>query len=187
MEQDNPDLIHALTLLGAHQQDHSGRTLLQHLTGVSALLRAWGNPEAVCNAGLFHSIYGTSAYQRSTLSRDQRQQIQRLIGDASEQLVYLFSVCDQRALLVAAAQGTTATLRDSHLDQPIEVPNPLFCALMEIGVANLIEQLPHLVEAVSPSDLMRVLQAWSTALPYVSQPARDTFSRIPHPASPAVT
>jgi hypothetical protein len=41
----------------------TGEDFLSHLTGVEAVLRDWGEPEPVCLAGLFHSIYGTEGFQ----------------------------------------------------------------------------------------------------------------------------
>lgn len=40
--------------------DHTGSSAFDvHLRGVQAVLRHWGADEELCNAGLFHSIYGT--------------------------------------------------------------------------------------------------------------------------------
>lgn len=44
--------------------DHNGAEPFdQHLRGVQAILRHWGADDAVSDAGLFHSIYGSEAFQ----------------------------------------------------------------------------------------------------------------------------
>ncbi len=43
---------------------HTGASAFDaHLRGVQAVLRSWGSDEAVCDAGLFHSVYGTEGFQ----------------------------------------------------------------------------------------------------------------------------
>jgi hypothetical protein len=44
---------------GIGRMKHSERGLLQHLLGTHALLGDWGARTALCDAGLFHSVYGT--------------------------------------------------------------------------------------------------------------------------------
>jgi (p)ppGpp synthase/HD superfamily hydrolase len=104
------------TYLRAHtkQVRHSGRDFFEHLKGTHDLLCDWGNPEYLCLAGLFHSIYGTQFFKHKTLSLDQRSELAALIGDKAEHLAYLFCTKDRR------------TFTDPDL--------------LEIEAANLIEQ-----------------------------------------------
>ena len=44
------------------------------------MLRAWGADEYLCNAGLFHSIYGTEGFQGFKLPLAHRGEIAELIG-----------------------------------------------------------------------------------------------------------
>jgi len=105
--------------LGCDKTKHSHRTLLDHLKGVHDLLRDWGNNEDVCNAGLFHSIYGTDTFKHVSLS-DRSALIDR-IGAASEELVRIFS------------EGKRPFFK--NIDS-----NETRLQLMEIEVANLIDQ-----------------------------------------------
>jgi len=75
---------------------HSGRSFYRHLKGVHDLLRDWGNPEPVCIAGLFHSVYGTNSYKRKAISTRYRGELQKLIGHEAENLVYSFCTQDRR-------------------------------------------------------------------------------------------
>lgn len=69
-----------------------GRTLRQHLLGTWAVLRAWDQPRYLCEAGAFHSVYGTDIYQRELLSAADRDRVRAAIGARAEGLVRLFSV-----------------------------------------------------------------------------------------------
>ena len=69
---------------------HSGRLLSDHLINVYNLLKEEGHPEEVCDAGLFHSIYGTESYMFTSNSVEDRNLICSIIGNEAERLVHLF-------------------------------------------------------------------------------------------------
>jgi len=93
------ELLGYLQRLGTNTMAHSNRNLMTHLRGVYSLLREWGNPSAVCLAGLFHSIYGTTFFTKTTVQLTQRQEIRDRIGVEAENLVYLFCACDRPHLV----------------------------------------------------------------------------------------
>ena len=72
---------------GAAKTAHSGYTLWGHLSGVHRILDACGSEDHVCNAGLFHSVYGTQAFKTVTTDGSRRAEIQDLIGQHAEGLV----------------------------------------------------------------------------------------------------
>ena len=112
---------HKQFLLGpasAGKTRHSGRMLYDHLAGTHALLEAWGNSEDICNAGLFHSIYGTKHFRHQSWPLTDRETIRKLIGAQAEELAYLFCTRNRAEFL---ADDTPRGLR-------------------EIEAANLIEQ-----------------------------------------------
>lgn len=142
-------ILRVLLRSGAMQAAHSGRTLFDHLLGTYNLLIQWGQPQAVCLAGLFHSIYGTNAFLRQSLQASQRAELQVVIGIEAEALAWLFCNIDRpRAILRGLQQGTTdkAVELDRRRDQqatptPTMPATPLQVqALAEIECANLIEQ-----------------------------------------------
>ena len=108
-----------LRTLDADKTRHSGRTLLEHLRGVHDLLRDWGNDEEVCNAGLFHSIYGTKTFRHQSMT--DRAQLVAMIGHHAEFLVHCFSTRDRPMF--------------ESIDDPV-----IRGQLMEIEAANLMEQ-----------------------------------------------
>jgi len=111
----------------ANQVKHSGRTLLAHLRGTHDLLREWRNKAAVCEAGLFHSIYGTNKFKHVSWPRENREMIKRLIGEEAENLVFTFCSCDRPGAFF-----------DPNCPWPIG--GPALRALREIEAANLIDQ-----------------------------------------------
>lgn len=122
---------------------HSGRSFLEHLVGTHNLLRQWGNPEHVCLAGLFHSIYGTDRFKYSLLLPNElsRQKLRQLIGTRAEQLAFHFcSFCREDLFSLRIdemlKEGTAVLMGGSqeHMD------------LLEIEVANFLEQRLYLVK-----------------------------------------
>ena len=63
--------------------------------------------DALCVAGLFHSIYGTVVFRPKMVPMDDRDKIKDLIGIESENLVYQFCILpkDRRAGIYALEDG----------------------------------------------------------------------------------
>lgn len=109
-----------LTRVHADRVKHSGRTLYDHLLGTHDLLKAWGTSKSICDAGLFHSIYGTKAFKHKAWPVADRETMRALIGEGAERLVFNFCTSNRKGLLY----GNTAD----------------DAALRLIEAANLIEQ-----------------------------------------------
>ena len=89
---------------------HSGGALLDHLRGTHDLLHTWGNDRAVSAGGLFHSIYGTQAYQTQSASLEDRQRIRTVIGERAERLAFLFGVSNRGEFFEALDKGRCSAL-----------------------------------------------------------------------------
>jgi len=101
-------LVDYLKEIGCDKQKHSGnRSLLHHLVGVSMILSEGNCSDALCVAGLFHSIYGTVVFRPKMVPMDDRDKIKDLIGIESEILVYQFCILpkDRRAGIYALEDG----------------------------------------------------------------------------------
>ncbi len=61
---------------------------LSHLIGTRRLLVQWGCRPALCDAGLFHSVYGTEYFEPEHPAR--RDEVQALIGAEAERLAWLW-------------------------------------------------------------------------------------------------
>lgn len=147
----DPSHLHLLQELSADENAHSGRTLLDHLRGTYDLLVAWGNTDDVCVGGLFHSIYGTEYYTLQSASLDRRAEVAAIIGERAEQLAYLFCATSRPEFFDQA--GAAEPVLTHRADQtPIPVTPATIDALIEIEVANLVEQLDptHLTPEHTP-------------------------------------
>lgn len=161
-------LIALLRSLGTDEHHHTDQTLFHHLLGTQALLEAWGNPQHICVAGLFHSIYGTRSYRIASVPLDKRAQLQQAISDPAEQLAYLFCVCDRRTFLTADLDRQTFLVRDVVHDQDVEVDRSTLAALLEVEVANVLEQVPRMRDRLEPGRIAQMVERLRTMAPLLS-------------------
>lgn len=127
---------------GAAETGHSGRSLLPHLEATSRLLEGWGAKETLCRAGLFHSVYGSDAFEKAIVEESERLLVRRLIGEEAEQLAWLFGRCRQQALVDSA--DSVPVVLDRVLGVRIAVSEQQRRDLCELCVANWLEQRPRL-------------------------------------------
>jgi hypothetical protein len=128
----------------ADEQDHSGETLLAHLCGTHELLTAWGCPDDLCRAGLFHSVYGTEVFRPVTVPLAGRARVRGLIGPEAETIVYLYSVVSRDSLYEQAGHRGARTLRAAGPHGAFGVSEERFAELLTLDLANSLEQLPRL-------------------------------------------
>ena len=82
--------VEFLKNLGCGDVGHKNQTLLDHLLGVHKLLKSWDVSEYVQDAGLFHSVYGTTYFKPRMLTN--RKVIQGIIGFQAEVLSYIYCI-----------------------------------------------------------------------------------------------
>jgi len=168
-----------LIQLGADGISHSGRSLYQHLCGVEAVLRAWEQPEDMRNAGMFHSIYSTERFHHATLPINERPQLQAVIGEQAERLVYLFAVLPRSAVF-EAANSRPPLASDDYAELPchrdsaivVRVSGTEISRLALLHMANRLEQASKPATGIgfwlsNMSDHVRSLRAAGQALPEV--------------------
>ena len=80
--------INFLENIDANDKSHSGKTLIDHLVGVHDILKEWDAPQYLQDAGLFHSVYGTTVFKHQ--STNDRDAVKELIGEQAEDLVWKF-------------------------------------------------------------------------------------------------
>lgn len=131
-----------LTDLGIESIGHTGKTYLTHLIAVCRLLEEQGCDEAVCRAGLFHSIYGTERFQGFTLPLERRGEVRQLIGERAEHLAWLNCVMD-RASFDAAVRDGTGTLRNRIDGTEIPVDEAVLDDLARVHLFDWLEQAPR--------------------------------------------
>ncbi len=119
-------------------QHDSGVAFLAHLGGVRSLLHEWGARPQLCDAGLFHSVYGTE-YFDAGITGVSRDEVRAVIGDEAEAVAWLW--CTVRRDTIDAV---TCTAVDRFSGEPIDVTAQQVVDLAELWVADMVEQVERL-------------------------------------------
>jgi hypothetical protein len=93
-----------LIALGIEKVPHTGKSYLAHLVNVYRLMESAGCDEELCQAGIFHSIYGTEAFQGFKLPLESRDKVREIIGARAERFAYLNCAMDRAAFDQALVQ-----------------------------------------------------------------------------------
>lgn len=180
-----PRHITLLEELGAHVTSHSRRTLMAHLQGTRDLLEEWGNPPAICSAGLFHSIYGTYAFEKQSADLKMRERIRDTIGSEAEMLVFVFCVTDRRCFYEHLG-ASEFQIRDIVHDSDLALDRKTLAALIEIEVANVVDQIPYRSRKKALRAAEWYPDAFARSREYISYGARRAaqacFARVRSPA-----
>ena len=130
--------------IGAADVEHSGVGYLGHAVGVYRDLKTWDCSEDVCNAGLFHSIYGTELFQGFTLPLEKRDEVKLLIGKYAEWLAYLNCAIVYSSFDSIVARGSPPyVMEDRFTGDLIEIKPDDFSDLCTIHLCDRLEQFPR--------------------------------------------
>jgi len=151
-----PELMALLKDLNVAKFPHLRGSAQDHLLGVYEILANWGNTEDVCRGGLFHNIYGTEVFKPQAVSLTQRQTIAQIIGARAEELAFLFCVTRRVGFFDDHVDPQRATLWDEVHKRKIVVDAATIAALMEIEIANGIEQFSPDLQ-MTPADARQLL------------------------------
>lgn len=124
--------------------EHSGRTLFDHLLGTRHLLEQWGATSALCDAGLFHSVYGTEHFQPATVPVAMREQVRELIGPEAERLAWLFCVMCRETFDDNLNRQNGFCVKDRLTGELVRLERGEFADLVTLTFANTLEALPRL-------------------------------------------
>lgn len=179
---------------GAGIIEHSGSTLLSHLLGTYNLLKVWGARPELCDAGLFHSIYGTESFEPVVIQAENRSSVQEVIGAEAEALVYLFSHkkysdflshAQQQAALFRRSEsdaetlhGKTFGIRNRLTGEWMNCTSKQLSDLVNVTIANALEQAARLPNEYRREDLMFLRDISSLALPTAQRTLDDMFDLV---------
>lgn len=130
--------IEFLTLSGTDRAQHVNGSLLRHLQGTLHLLEMWRCAPHVRMAGLFHSVYGTSIYERASVPFERRKEVSAVIGAEAERLAHLFCVIRRPIALLEAIE--TFSVANRVNGEQYRITPMTLTELLEIECANLLEQ-----------------------------------------------
>ena len=125
-------LLSILTEYKTFVPEHTGRTLGIHLLNTYKILKNLKAKEYVCLAGGLHSIYGTNVFKNG-VTKD-RDSIKKLVGEETENLIYLFSIINRPSGL------NSGELFNYESFEKINVDSQTLEDLKLMEVANLLEQ-----------------------------------------------
>jgi hypothetical protein len=156
-----------LRSLGFGELEHDSHVpFLSHLIGTRRLLGTWDAREALCDAGLFHSVYGTEYFQPDR-SPD-RDEVVAVIGAEAERVAWLWcaisrdSIDPDRRCVQLRVDGTTEPLTESEVSD-----------LATLWAADTVEQIERMApdERAFAGGLRSVVRA-------ASEPAQRAVSTI---------
>jgi hypothetical protein len=147
---------------------HTGATSFDnHLKGVQSVLRNWKASSDLCNAGLFHSIYGTEGFQGFKLPLDKRSAVRQLIGEKAERLAWIFCMVDRKSvddtLYLPESQRTYSFVARPELGrfQILLTGETEWLDFLELSLADWLEQVEGAAQKANPLFEWQVGEAWS--------------------------
>jgi hypothetical protein len=122
---------------------HSDCGLFDHLLGTRQLLVEWEARPALCDAGLFHSVYGTEYYELQAIPLTMRNEVQQLIGDEAESLAWLFCMIRRETLYENPGQEGEFSVQHRLTDEWLPLTQSQFQDLLTLNIANTLEAFPR--------------------------------------------
>jgi hypothetical protein len=108
---------------------------------VHGILQRAKQPEHVCTAGLFHSVYGTKSFKPVTIEKTKRNEVVELIGKEAEALAFAFCELPRPRLFEASLRSRQVAppeeIKTYAIDGDIE---QFYQDLLALECANLAEQ-----------------------------------------------
>jgi Domain of unknown function (DUF6817) len=139
--------VEFLAALGINDVPHTQKTYMAHLTSVYRYMKTLGCTEELCQAGLFHSVYGTERFQGFTLPLERRGEVRDLIGERAERLAYLNCAMDRASLDREVERGTPPfRIKDRLTGKEVELNEADFDDLCRVHLYDLLEQITRLGE-----------------------------------------
>src|SRR5262249_20735290 len=115
---------------------HTDRGLFDHLLGTRQLLVEWGARPALCDAGLFHSVYSTEYYEQEAVPFTMRSEVRQLIGDEAELLVWLFCMMRRNTLFQNLERDQDFSVQHRLSGEQIPLSDAQFQDLVTMTLAN---------------------------------------------------
>ena len=158
----------------AEQMPHSEVGLFDHLLGTRQLLVEWGSRPALCDAGLFHSIYSTEHYEQTAVALTRRDEVRQLIGEEAESLVWLFCMMRREAFFLDLGKDRSPSVQHRETGEQIPLSGTQHQDLLTLLFANSMEAFPRCSWFERRSMCMALRHYRKFAIPSV-QRALDQF------------
>ncbi|HWJ63161.1 MAG TPA: hypothetical protein VNS19_14420 [Acidimicrobiales bacterium] len=149
-----------LKQLGFGELEHDSHVpFLAHLVGTRRVLAEWGERPAVCDAGLFHSAYGTEYFPVEQAV--DRAAVQAVIGTEAEEIAHAWCTIRRDTIEL----GDPATVVDRTTEERIALAPQLLADVATLWAADTVEQIARMTpdERGFATSLDRVLHLASPA------------------------
>ncbi|HZJ27939.1 MAG TPA: hypothetical protein VFF40_13165 [Acidimicrobiia bacterium] len=154
--------LEMLSSLGFGELQHDSHVpFLSHLLGTRRVLVGWGAGHELCDAGLFHSVYGTEYFPTAT--EVGRSQVREVIGVRAEKLAWLWCTIKRDTI-----DPTNRTAVDRHTGTVITFEPGELGDIATLWAADTVEQLHRM----SPAE-RQFAHGLAAVLHLASLPARQ--------------
>jgi hypothetical protein len=143
MDEQLENRLRFLRKASTEQMPHTEIGLFDHLLGTRRLLVEWAARLALCDAGLFHSVYSTDHYELKAIPLSMRDEVRQLIGDEAESLVWLFCMMRRKTLDQNLYKGRDLSVQHRLTGEWIPLTEGQFRDLITMTFANCLEAFPR--------------------------------------------
>lgn len=143
MDEQLESRLRFLRKASTEQMPHTEVGLFDHLLGTRRLLVEWEARPALCDAGLFHSIYSTEHYELKAVPLSMRDEVRQVIGDEAESLVWLFCMMRRTTLSQNLHRDKDLSVQHRLTGEWIPLTEGQFRDLITMTFANCLEAFPR--------------------------------------------
>lgn len=143
MDEQLESRLRFLRKASTEQMPHTEVGLFDHLLGTRRLLVEWEARPALCDAGLFHSIYSTEHYELKAVPLSMRDEVRQVIGDEAESLVWLFCMMRRTTLGRNLHRDKDLSVQHRLTGEWIPLTEGQFRDLITMTFANCLEAFPR--------------------------------------------
>lgn len=156
-------VLNFLKEVGAESTPHiKDKSLRAHLIRVHKILTTWECTESVQYAGLCHSLYSTEFFKTALLTVDRRPELQKLIGEEAEELVYLF--CSIKRDTLERVNDDVYSFASHISNERITLTKQKTSQILHILLANEVDHLHSFNVHAMSTHLTRRYLPYSTLL-----------------------
>lgn len=164
-----------LKQLGFGELTHDSHVpFLSHLLGTRRVLVEWGERAAMCDAGLFHSAYGTEYFPVD--EPVDRAQVQAVIGADAEEIAHAWCTI-RRDTIELGADDRPATVVDRTTGDRVDLSDQLLADIATLWAADTVEQI-HRMDADERAFAVSLERVLHLARPAARSTAEATVRQL---------
>lgn len=156
-----------LKRLGFDRLQHDSHVpFISHLVGTRRTLARWGERQALCDAGLLHSAYGTEYFEFDSPAT--RDEVRDVVGAEAERIAWLWCTIERDHIDVSVPSAP-----NRHTGDTIELSEQELADLATLWAADTVEQIDRMAD-----DEQDFAAGLRNVLRYASEPARHATEAL---------